>query len=356
MLVACESGNQPTPSPTPSPRPNPADTRAGDLRTHLDLLLGEQVMIVAKHATAAINQTDDYAAYTALLATNTADLTQLLSRAFGTTTATALAASWDAQNSYLVEYTIGVATHNDDRAKTAMTNLTQKFVPEFSKLISDASRLPLDPVTLLLAQQVVEDRAFIDDYAASKFDTFYADLHRAYGQSARFGDALSVEIAQRFPDKFPGDAELRAVGVRVTANTLLQERSYLETMATAAKIAGRDADHGSAITAIGTNAGAVANAFSATLGQDAAALKRALDDEAIALTNYASGKGGKDALVTNAGELARLAGASKQHAVDHVDALIKVVDDQRAKAYAAIANDDRAAATSTQPIADAIRG
>jgi len=313
-------------------------------------------MIVAKQATAAINQTDDYQSYTALLATNTAELTELWRRAFGNTAATALAASWDTQNAYLVDYTIGAASHNDARSKAAMANLTQKFVPQFSGLTSDASRLPLDPVTLLLSQQVLEDKAFIDDYAAHKWETFYNDLHRAYVQSARFGDALSVEIAHRYPDKFPGDPELRAVNVRVSANTLLQERSYLETMATAAKIASREPDYGFAMGAVLTNGKAVATVFAATLGQDSASLDHALGDEALALKGYATGESGKDEVLKNAELLPGITGASRQHVVDHANALIKVIDDQKAKSYLDIANDDRAAATSTQPLADAIRG
>jgi hypothetical protein len=177
--VACDTGGNPAASPTPTPVPNPADTRAADLRTHLDLLLGEQVMLIAKQAVAAINSTDDYESYTKLLAINTADLTELWRRAFGNTTATTLAASWDTQNAYLVAYTIGVATHDDTKRNTALTNLTQKFVPEFSDLLSDASRLPLDPVSLLVTQQVLENKAFIDDYGAKRWATFFTNLRRA---------------------------------------------------------------------------------------------------------------------------------------------------------------------------------
>ena len=59
LVAACDLGNpQPSPSPSGSPAPNPAATQAGDLRTHLDLLLGEQVMIVAKQAVAAVKATN----------------------------------------------------------------------------------------------------------------------------------------------------------------------------------------------------------------------------------------------------------------------------------------------------------
>src|SRR4051794_24432142 len=128
LMAACDLSNpQPSPSASGSPAPNPAATQAGDLRTHLDLLLGEQVMIVAKHAVAAANHSDDYTSYTSLLSTNTSELTALWGRAFGNTTAARLGASWDAQNGYLVDYTIGVVTHDADKSKAALSDLTQKF-------------------------------------------------------------------------------------------------------------------------------------------------------------------------------------------------------------------------------------
>jgi hypothetical protein len=361
VVAACDPGSpQPSPSPSKSPAPNPADTRAGDLRTHLDLLLGEQVMIVAKQAVAASSHTEDYESYTTLLANNTSELTDLWRSAFGATSAARLGASWDTQNTYLVDYTIGIVTHDDAKSKAALANLTQKFVPQFSGLVSDASRLPLDPATQLLSQQVLEDKAFIDDYAdpgnTQKLATFYGDLHRAYAQSARFGDALAVEIAHRYPDKFPGDPELRAVNVRVSANTLLQERSYLETMATAALLAKRP-DEAVAFDALTTNSSAVTTVFAAAVGDTPGAMASALSEELRELLNYTkAGSPQKTALTEAMARFANLAGASRVHATDHANALLKTVDDQKAKSFSAIANDDRAAATSVQPIADALRG
>ena len=63
--MACDISPSPAPSPSPS-----APTQAADLRTQLDLLLTEHVVIVAKESAAAINHSAEYAGYTALLATN----------------------------------------------------------------------------------------------------------------------------------------------------------------------------------------------------------------------------------------------------------------------------------------------
>ena len=358
-VAACEVGNpQPSPSPSESPRLNPAATQAGDLRTHLDLLLGEQIMIVSKQAVAAANHTDDYASYTGLLSTNTSELTASWSRAFGNTTATRLAASWDTQNAYLVDYTIGVVTHDTAKAKDAATNLTQKFVPQFAQLVTDASRLPLDPVMLLLTQQALENKAFIDDYGAQKYPQFYTDLHRAYAQTSRFGDALAVAIAERFHDKFPGDPELRAVNVRVSANMLLHEHSYLATMVTSAIVGARNSEATAAQSALHDSAVAASAVIAPTVGVDAGQIASQWDVEHDSLLRYARGDAAARSVLTNnfVNDLASRARIAKALLLDQVTATLKVIDDQRAKNYAAVASDDRAAATSTQPIGDAIRG
>ncbi len=360
LLVGCDPTPGPAPSTSASPTPaaNLGLTQAGDLRTHLDLILGEQVMIVAKETIAAVNHSDEYAAYTALLTANAADLTQLMGRAFGNTTATKVSDVWSTQNSELIDCAIGVVTHDDARSKTAMTNLTTKFVPQFSQLLSDASHLPFDPVTQLESQQVLEDKAFIDDYFANKVPAFYADLHRAYGQSSRLGDALAVEVASRFPDKFPGDPSSHAVFVRLQANLMLQEHSYLTTMATSAAIAGHTAEMNVAQSMLADTAAAVSALFASSTDGLSAPLVAQWTNEHSALFTYAAGdaRARPDLTQKFVNEFASLAHVSKAYVLDHVNATLKVIDDQRAKNATAMANDDRAAATSVQPIGDSIQG
>ena len=360
LLLACN----PTPGPAPSssasatPAANLGLTQAGDLRTHLDLLLGEQVMIVAKETVAAVNHSDDYPAYTALLTANAADLTALMRRALGNTTAEKISDTWNTQNSNLIDYAIAVVTHDDAKAKAAMANLTTKFVPQFSQLISDASHLPLDPVTQLESQQVLEDKAFIDDYFANKAPAFYADLHRAYQQSSRVGDALAIEIATRFSDKFPGDPSSHAVVVRVQTNLMLQEHSYLSTMATSAAIAGRAAEQNVALSQLAESAAAVSAVFASSIGGLPTPLVAQWTNEHSALFGYAAGDSRARADLTQrfVADFSSLAHVSKAYVLDHVNATLKVIDDQRAKNSTTIANDDRAAATSVQPIGDSIQG
>ena len=316
-------------------------------------------MIVAKESAAAVNHSDEYAGYTGLLATNSADLAALFGRAFGTTTSAQLAQTWNLQNGYLVDYAIGVVTHNDAKANGAMSGLTNGFVPQFAQLISAASRMPLDPVTQLTSQQVLEDKAFIDDLFAGHYATYYADLHRAYAQTSRFGDALAAQIAQDFPDKFPGDPSAHRLDVRVSLNELLQEHSYLATMATDSVIANRGAEKTAAQAGLAANADMLGTVFATNFGNSVGTqFDKVWTARDAALVAYASGDtAAKQSLTeTFVASFAPMAKAGTSQVASQVDATLKVIDDQRAKAAKTIAGDDRAAATSMQPIADSIEG
>ncbi len=355
-LLSCTSQDAATSSPLATPS---VQSQAADLRTHLDLLLSEHVMIVAKESAAAVNHSDEYSAYTTLLATNSADLSGLIGSAFGNTAAGQFAHEWDAQNGYLVDYAIGVVTHNDDKAKAAMSALVTLVTPTFARLITSMSRVPLDQVTQLTSQQIADDKAFIDDVFAGSYTNYYSHLDAAYAHTSRLGDALATEIGLKFPDKFPGDAFTPAVDVHVSLDNLLQEHSYLATMATDAAVAGRTAESGAASSALAGNGAALAAVFAASIGPAAGSrfteIWTARDN---ALLGYAAGTSGAKQVLTEkfVTDFTALAHIHRPQLVDQVNATIKVIDDQRAKSSKTVANDDRAAATAMQPVADSIQG
>lgn len=353
--AACTSATHATKSPSSSastvvsPTAPAVTSQAADLRTHLDLLLGEQVMIVGKETAAAANHEDAYAGYTALLTSNETDLANIIRTAFGDTAADDFTKSWSAQNTALVDYGIGVVTHNDARSSQAISDLnsaTQKLASG----ISDMSGLGPTNVSQLLTQQVSEDKALIDDAGAQNYPSFYTDLQTAYFDTARLGDALAARIAQRFPDRFPGDPTLPPVDRRVSLNMLLQQHALLITMATDAVIGARDSDRSAAMTALGMNAAGISHALNVS-GFD-----RAWSARLNALVGYAQqgDAASRQALMATGPQLASTIGVGSSAVVDELKALIKVIDDQRANASDPTAGDDRAAATSMQPVADAI--
>ena len=284
-------------------------------------------MIVAKETEAAAYHSDEYTSYTSLLGANASDLSTIVGRAYGSTTAARFMQAWNMQNGYLVDYAIGVVTHDDDKAKAAMSDASGTFVPQFAQLFGG----------IALSDQLAADKTFIDDVAGQRYAPFYADLHKAYAHTQAVGDALAVQIVKAFPDKFPGDPSARDVDARVAVNLALQEHSYVATMATDAVVAKRDAEKNAALTA---------------LASTATQLGKAWVDWDAAVVAYSGGT--ELPAPSHVDRLAALTGAPKSAVQLYVLATIKVVDDQRSKSSKALANDDRAAATAMQPIADSL--
>jgi hypothetical protein len=198
----------------------------------------------------------------------------------------------------------------------------------------------------------------------------FADLDRAYAHAARLGDALASAIANKFPDKFPGDPAGKAVDFRVSFDLLLQEHSYLATMATSAATAGRSTEQAAALTALAANADSLGTLFTSVFG--AAAGTRfdqvwgARDAELVVYagngddaTRQSALHSLTDSFVTQFLSLVRdstdLSGAEISNAVQsQVADMIRVIDDQRAKSAEVVAADDHTAAAATNPIGDLI--
>jgi len=326
-------------------------------------------MVVAKESAAAVAHNDEYPSYLSLL-TNTTELSDLMRSAFGDTAAGQFQQLWGVQNAYLVDYTIGLVTHNQNRSSGAMSGLINGFVPDFSKFIATTTQLPLDPTTQLVTEQVLETQRMIDDQVAQNYPKMYTDLHTAYAQTARIGDALAPKIVRKFPDKFPGDPSNKASDFRASLNDLLEEHAYLATMATDAAIAGRSAEQSAAAKALSDNADALGTLFSGVFGAaagtqfdqlwaardsaiaayaaaaDATAVQNALDKLTGTFESQFSG------FVQDWAGLRSSASSSSIHA--QVQATIKVMDDQKTKAFAPLATDDQSAAAAMQSIADPV--
>jgi hypothetical protein len=368
-LFACSTSRGPVASGTrlTSPSPNPADSKAADLRTRLDLLLGEHVMVIAKESSAA-HRADEFAGYLHLLTTNGSDLTDLMRSALGGTAAARFDTIWSAQNDYLVHYTIGLVAHDKSKSDAATASLVNGFVPQFSQFAADTAQIPLGPIAQLVMQHALQTKAVIDDQVAQRYPRMYADLHIAYGQAALIGDALAPRIAKEFPDKFPGNASSKAVDLRVSVNTLLQEHAYLSTMATSAAVRGRSAEQVAAVGGLTDNTNTFATLLKDLFGSSAAIqfdqIWPAKNAAVIAYATASAGAARRRALSQLTGVFVpRFSGfveswtglAAFTPAVDsQVQGTIAVIDDQRSKSLAGVAADDRSAEASMELEADLI--
>jgi len=363
LLAACSnpgSGSirSPIPITTATPSFNPADSKGADFRTRLDLLLGEHAMLAAKQAVAASNHTDAYAGYLVLLTANANSLVDVVRSAFGNTAAAQFDEAWRIQNGYLVDYTIGLVTHNDAKSNGAMSGLQNGFVPQYAKLIARLTSITVDSTTQLQIQYLTQMKEVIDKQVAKSYTAMYSALRLAYATSTLIGDALAISVVQQFPDKFPGDASNKAVDERVSLNDLLQEHSYLATMTTDAAVNNRTDEQAGAAASLAANANALSKLFTEVRGSGAGTqveqLWGARNSDLIAYAtngDVAARQGLTEKFVTRFYALAPVAA---DNARDQVLATIKVIDDQRAKAFKAVAGDDKAAAAAMQSIADRI--
>jgi len=362
-LVACGplgSSSSPSTSPagSPSPTARPADSKAADLRTQLDLLLGEHVMVVAKQSVAASNHTDEYSGYLALLASNANSLTSLIRSAFGNNAANQFAQAWGVQNGYLVDYTIGVVTHNAAKSNGAMSGLVNGFTPQFAQLIASLTQQPSDSMTVIESEQVNDTKAVIDDETSQSYTRLYVDLRTAYAHSSGIGDVLAVAVARQFPDKFPGDPSISAVDARVSLNDLLQEHSYLTTMMSDAGIAGRGAEAATALGAIAAVRNDIDPVIGFLLGPDARTgfpgLWGIRDADVFAYANASDSTARQRLTGTFVTQFSALTHVPAASIRNQMTATLTAIDDQRAKTYSKVSGDDRTAAGAMQAIADQI--
>jgi len=368
-LVGCTTSRTPDASGArlTSPSPNPVDSKAADLRTRMDLLLGEHVMVIAKESSAA-RRADEFTGYLHLLTTNGSDLTELVRSALGETGAARFDKIWTAQNDYLVNYTIGVVTHNKSKSDGATSNLVSGFVPQFSQFAADTAQIPLGPITQLVMQHMLQTKAVIDDQVGQSYPRMYADLHTAYGQVARIGDALAPRIAHRFPDKFPGSASSKAVDLRVSVNGLLQEHAYLSTMTTSATVGRRSAEQGAAAGALADNTNSLASLLNGLFGTSAAVqfdqIWTAKNAATIGYASASTGTARQRALgQLNDVFIPRFSGfvqawtgltAFSPAVESQVQGTITVIDDQRSNSLTGVAADDRSAEASMELVADLV--
>jgi hypothetical protein len=367
-LAGCTISGGPTASDAriTTPKPNPADSKASDFRTRVDLLLGEHVIVIAKQSSAA-RRSDEFTSYLHLLTANGSDLTDLMRSALGNSGANQFDKIWTAQNDYLVNYTIGLVTHNRTKSDGAMRNLVGGFVPQFSQLVSTAAEVPIDPIAQLTTQHVLQTKAMIDDQIATSYPRMYADLRLVYAQASRLGDAFAPKIAQRVPDKFPGNASSRAVDLRVSMNGLLQEHSYLATMTTSAAVGGRTSEQAAASAALAENINALGALVGDLFGPSAgvqfdqvwAAKNAALIDYASAPTATARQSPSKqlnEVFVPRfSGFVQTLTDVDLRPAVEsQIQATIDVIDDQLSKSWTKLGADDRSAEASMELIADLV--
>ena len=246
------------------------DSAAADLRVKLDLALGEHIILATKATGAALGgRTEEFAAYGALLNTNGTDIGEMIGAAYGADAKDQFNQIWSAHNGFFVDYTTGVATKDKAKMDKAVQDLTTIYVPQFADFIAGATGLPVDAVTSLTTDHVLQTKQVVDDQAKGDWAAAYKRIRAAYAHMQMIGDAIAPAVATKFPDKFAGDPSNKGVDFRVALNQLLQEHLYLASFATGAAIDGRTDEFAAAGDALNTNGTDIGAAIDSLYGAEA---------------------------------------------------------------------------------------
>ena len=214
VLAACSSpGATQTPAaadPNMSMAPSESasadvmtDSAAADLRTKLDLALGEHIVFAAKATEAALGgRAAEFGAYGDLLNKNGTDIGAMIGSVYGADAADKFNQIWSAHNGFFVAYTTGVAKKDPAMQDKAVKDLTTIYLPQFSTFLSGATDLPVDAVTALVKEHVLTTKAVVDAQAKGDWAATAA-ADRAAGQHMEMiGDPLAKAIVAKLPAKF----------------------------------------------------------------------------------------------------------------------------------------------------------
>ena len=192
-------------APSGSMTPGAIDSPAADLRTALDLKLGEHIILALKATDAALaGQTDPFQAY--------GEAAQHERHGHRRDDRQRL---WPGRRGHLrhdlerpqrllrgLHHRCGHGRQGD--AGQGGRRSHRQYVPDFSKFISDATGLPLDAVTSLITDHVLQTKDVVDAQAAKDWPKAYAGIRTAYAHMQMIGDALAGSIVAKFPDLLEG--------------------------------------------------------------------------------------------------------------------------------------------------------
>ena len=312
-------------------------------------------MALGKMALAAgAGRHDEFRTDATILASTSADVNALVASALGPSSGADFSRAWATGDNARVDYIIGSVTH--DGAKTeAAKNALVDSATQLSTAVQAALSPPVANIPKLESDEVDNFRNFVDEVTGGAYQTALSDLTKAQFASRTLARIIVGRIVGEFPDRFPGDPQSTAATLRANLASNLLAESYLLTALAgatiAAQVAEQDADRHT-VTALDGNAiaGALAPLFGEATG---AHLETVFDTLGQALAAYASD--GDTANRQRA--LATAAPSTSPYGPDMtaaVSAVLQVVDDLRAKAYASVPMDDRAAAAEFATVADVL--
>jgi hypothetical protein len=190
-------------APTPAPVPPTSATKAAELRSALNLLLAEHVVLATNATGAALGGRDaEFKAAATALDGNSVDLSKAIGSVYGANAETAFLALWRVHIGFAVDYTTGVATKDKAKQDKSVADLLG-YATTFGGFLNSASpSLPKDTVADLVKTHILTLKDVIDAQAANDQVKATAGLRKAYAHMRFICDPLAEAVVKQFPDKF----------------------------------------------------------------------------------------------------------------------------------------------------------
>jgi hypothetical protein len=260
-------------SPAAAPRDATATamaTPAAELRTGLNALLSEHVILAAAATGAALGgRGAEFQAATGALDANSMDLAKAIGSVYGADAEQAFLPLWRKHIGFAVNYTQGVATQDKVKQDKAVMELV-RYTQDFGAFLSSANpNLPKPVVADLVKAHVLTLKEVIDAQAAGNPVQAYKALRMAAGHMHMIADPLTGAIVKQFPVKFEGALNSSAASLQSMLNVTLREHVYLAAAATGAALGGRTAEFQAAAGALDANSIDLAKAIGTVYGDGA---------------------------------------------------------------------------------------
>jgi hypothetical protein len=284
------------PAEAPAAAETGPDTAAAKLRSSLNGLLQEHVVLAAAATNAALGgRTDEFQAAAGAVDANSAALTAAIGSVFGEEAGMAFDPLWKKHIGFVVDYTTGLAGKDKAKQDKAVQDLLA-YTNDFGAFINSAlPKLPKETVAELTKTHILTLKDVIDAQAGGNQAKAFTDLRKAAEHMGMIAEGLAGAIAEAFPDRVPGDAKSKAAGLLVTLNTGLREHVFLAAGATGAALGGRQDEFMAAAAALAENSKAITAAIGSIYGAEAGNAFGPLWEKHIGfVVDYTTGLAGKD--------------------------------------------------------------
>jgi hypothetical protein len=186
-----------------TPPPPTSATKAAELRSGLNLLLAEHVVLATNATGAALGgRQGEFQAAAQALDANSVDLSKAIGSVYGADAEKAFLALWRTHIGFAVDYTTGVATKDKAKQDKSVADLLG-YATGFGAFLNSASpSLPKDAVADLVKTHILTLKAVIDAQAANDPVKTMTGLRQAYGHMRLICEPLVEAIVKQFPDKF----------------------------------------------------------------------------------------------------------------------------------------------------------